>query len=202
MNDAAKGAVLMAGLLTAGFIAGLGAGYKLYRPKPSNVKDQAHDAVPLPGGGLILQEQPTDGKLPEPAGLPKTVTVVRRVEVLVKPDCPPAPVVPNVAPVEPKPVKVILSLVRQQDSTLRVVATAEGGQIVGGLDIPSVAAPIVVSAPVARELHWAVEAERVIPLDKMLSPAWGAVVHYTRGPFIGGIGGNRYEIRASLGVRF
>ena len=202
MTDATKGAVLVGGLLTVGFAVGLGAGYGLYRPRPNAAHDQAHPAVVLPGGGLILQESPTSDALPEPAGLSKTVTVVRRVEVLVKPDCPPVPVVANVAPVEPKPVKVILSLIRHQDSTLRVVATAEGGTVVGGLDIPVASAPIVVNAPIARELRWSVEAERVIPLDKMLSPAWGAVVHYARGPFIGGIGGNRYEIRASLGVRF
>jgi hypothetical protein len=97
---------------------------------------------------------------------------------------------------------VVLSLIRQQDNTLRVVATAEGGTIVGGLDIPSVQQPVVVAAPVSRETHWAAEVERVIPLDRLLAPTWGGSVHYNRGPFTGGVGGNRYEIRVSAGVRF
>ena len=209
ITDATKGAILIASVLSVGFLAGYGCGYKVYHPKPVVSQDVAHGAQQLPGGGLVVQTSPTTDPLPTPQGLPKTVVVVRRVEVQVKPDCPPPPPDPramedgytaNVP--EPKPIKVILSLIRQADSTLRVVATAEGGEVVGGLDIPNLSHPVVVAAPAPRETHWTAMVERIIPVDRLLAPTWGGTVIYNKGPFAGGIGANRYEVRVSAGVRF
>jgi hypothetical protein len=204
MTNATKGMLYTAAVLLLGFGLGIGAGWKLYHPTPSVIADHGHNEQILPGGGVVVQEAPTSEVLPAPTGMPKTVVVVRRVEVLVKPDCPPVaplkvgdPILP-----EPKPMRIIMSLIRQQDSTLRVVATVEGGTIVGALDIPSDSQPIAVVAAPPRVTRWAVQVERIIPVDRMIAPAWGAAVQYARGPFVGSIGANRYEIRVGAGFRF
>jgi hypothetical protein len=206
MTDSMKGLAYTLTVLGMGFAAGVGLGYRLYHAEPVVSKDVAHAEVKLPGGGVIVAEKPTEDPLAVPQGLPQTTVVVRRVEVLVQPDKPLEPAVPIVTghyfPSDPKPVKVILSLIRQQDSTLRVVATAEGGTIIGALDIPNLAQPVVAAAPVSRDMRWSVEAEHTTYFNQGVSPAWGAAIHYARGPFVGGIGGNRHEVRASLGVRF
>lgn len=195
--------------LAGGALIGFGLGYAVYHPTTplATEKPRSEILLPGPGGGRVVEERPAV-KLPPPPGLPKA-DVVRTITVEVKPLV--AGVVVAPTPTDGKavedgyaaePIKVRLDLIREQDGHLRAVATSENGEVVGALDVPVETRPIVVATPSPRMTHWAAEVERVIPLDRLLAPSWGGAIHYEHGPYIGGIGANRYEVRASFGVRF
>lgn len=139
-------------LLLIGAAVGLWVGYELYHQGPAP-SESAQPSVRQRDRSLVLHRQPDPTAAPVHA-LPPGGKVERLVKVTVQPK-PPSAAVPATAqaPVteaECPPVAVDLSLVRMPDETLRVVASADGGDVVGGIDVP-VAAP----APPAKPLVWA-----------------------------------------------
>lgn len=163
MTRAAVGALLSA-------IAGLALGYQLWGGAQSVVETAAPE-VRQPDGSLVLERAPDPAAKPAHQ-VPRGTTLERTVTVTVQPS--PSSTLPLnpgkigsgkvVGPSSPDvsrapdlpcscaPVHVDLSLVRQPNGMRRVVASARGGTILGGVDIP------VESAAPARVLRWAVGA--------------------------------------------
>ncbi len=191
-------------MLTLGIIIGMFIMGYLRRPEsiPAPEPDSAQAGAVLPGGQQLVEVKPPVALLPTIPGLKPGVETVRHIELTVRPD--PITPKPDDLPIQPPDVKVMLDLVRLPDGHLRVVAYAEGGRIIESIDIPVASQPI--TAPTikmkTREYHWAALAERIIPLNSGLAPAWGAQVLYSHGPFIGGVAANRYEGRIAAGIRW
>lgn len=186
--------------LLVGLLSGLGIMGWLRRPKVVK-PDRAHAAVVLPDGKVKVEVAEPVKRLPAVRGLSKDEVVVRRVEVDVAPD--PITIPHSGEVVTPPVVHVFLEMVRQPDGHIRVVASADGGKVVGSIDIPIQSQTVIAaSTEPVKEYRWTVTAERVVPVNTSLAPTWGAQVLYARGPFVGGIGANRYEGRLILGMRF
>lgn len=196
-------------MLTIGIVIGMMIMGYLRRPEPipAPKPDQALPGEVLPNGSTLVEVKPPVAILPPVQGKKEEMAVVRHVEVVVRPDpiIPSLPASPDLSlPVQPKDIKVSLDLVRLPNGHLRVVASAEGGQVINSIDIPVISQPITTPSTqkTAREYRWAVLAERIIPAEAALAPTWGAQVLYTRGPVVLGIAGNRYEGRVSAGFRW
>lgn len=111
------------------------AGYMM-RDSLSAPEDVSYRPEVIQGdGSVVLERVPDLAPSPAPHQLPKGAIEERRVTVTVQPDA-------------AKPVKLDLSLVRV-DGGRRVVASSEGGLIVGGMDVPIVPTEIPV------ERRWA-----------------------------------------------
>lgn len=150
MNDATKGAVV----LGTAFSLGLGAGWMLWRPKPTPPAIY-QPAIQQQDGSTVLEVKP-DAHAKPPHQTPHGGTVEDIVHVTVLPNVEPVSPLPSgsvvSAPSRPPcpPVTVDLSLVRMDDGTRRVVASSPDGQIIGAVHIPVEAAK-----PQPKTLKWA-----------------------------------------------
>jgi hypothetical protein len=157
----------LAASLAIGALGGLALGWQLWRPQ--TVTETPAPEVIQEDGSRVLERAPDPTARPAHQ-LPPGATLERVVRVEVRPDPLPAPVeVPRGTPdssvagvAAPRdtargcscaPVTVELSLVRLEDGTRRVVASATGGTLLGGVDIP------VESAAPAKVLRWSAGAE-------------------------------------------
>lgn len=145
-------AALCGFLLLIGAAVGLWVGYELYHQAPPPAED-ARPAVRQQDGSIVLQRLPDPAAKPAHA-IPAGGKAERLVKVTVQPRRKPMPVAAadSTLQAEPDcpPVDVDLSLVRMPDETLRVVASAEGGAVLGGVDVP-----VVAPGPPAKTLLWA-----------------------------------------------
>jgi hypothetical protein len=160
MNDTQKGLIAWAVILAVGIAAGLGIGWKLWRPKPGPVPTH-QPAIQQADWSQVLEVKPDQHAKP-PHQVPHGAVVEDVVHVTVQPNQPAVPPVsPHPSnsgasvPVEPAkppcpPVRVDLSLLRMEDGTRRVVASSPDGQIVGAVHIPVEAAK-----PQPKVLKWA-----------------------------------------------
>ncbi len=182
-------------------LLGLLAGWFLWHPvsKPETSAPEQ----PLNSGGIIVRREP-EAPIPKPvkrAAKEAGGKLERSVSVTVQPEM--GTVQPHVGsadanqgePCTCNPVTVGLGLVRMPDRTRRVVATAQGGEILSAIDIP------IDPAPYAKSLKWAAGAT-YDPLHR----EFGAFVDRDLGPFRLGLelqqrdGGLAAVVRA--GVRF
>ena len=143
---APRGAVLAA-CLAIGALGGLSLGWTLWGRQAPIVEAPAPE-VRQPDGSLVLERAPDPGAR-APMPLPRGSTLERVATVTVRPDPAPAPApivpdsglnVPRETPAPPPcecaPVHVDLALVRLEDGSRRVIASARGGQVIGGVDVP------------------------------------------------------------------
>lgn len=159
-----------------GALAGLSLGWTLWRPA-GLVVETAAPADTLADGSLVLERRP-DPEVRPRAPLPRGATLERVVRLEVVPDSgvvvPPNPenVSRGTVPAADStrcacaPVALELSLIRLEDGSRRVVATATGGTIVGAVDIPT--GPVI-QPP--RRLAWAVG-----PMHNPQTKRWGGWV--------------------------
>lgn len=136
-----------------GLSAGLGFGWKFWRPK--RVTETQAPAVRQQDGSLVLERKP-DADANPAQQIPAGAKAVRVVQVVVQPKAPllgpsaavPAPTpggaqlaganpVPSTASAPVSAVRVDLTLVRMPDQTQRVIASSPDGTVVGGVDIPT-----------------------------------------------------------------
>lgn len=193
--------ILPVGALVLGLAIGLAGGWKLYRPKAAPVETAA-PAVRQTDQSLILERKP-EAK-PQPMHeLPKGAKLERQVQVTVMPSIPMdgqripgSGNLPEIPDSSTRPVTVDLSLVKMEDGTRRVVASAEGGTIVAGIDIP-VQGPM----PTEKPLRWSGAVLRGYDAYRHQG-VWGASISYARGPFVatGGVIGETAFVGA--GIRF
>lgn len=159
MRDEAKGLIVWAAILAAGIAAGLGIGWKLWRPKPTP-QATYQPAIQQQDGSQVVEVKPDPHTKP-PHQIPHGATVEDVVHVTVQPTQPAVePLHPSSSaasgvadpPAKPPcpPVRVDLSLLRMEDGTRRVVASSPDGQIVGAVHIPVEAAK-----PQPKMLRWA-----------------------------------------------
>lgn len=152
-----------------GTLLGLAVGAWLWRPE-APIPEVAAPEERRPDGSVVLERAP-DAPVRGDHALPAGGTLEREVTIVVRPD--PVPRNPAIVPVpvahdtgsaagvpretpavpacECLPVTVRLSLVRLEDGSRRVIASAEGGRILQGVDVP-----VDPPGPVARPLRWAV----------------------------------------------
>ena len=140
--------VLAAGLI---FGAGIGAGWKIFRPKPVATVEVALPAQRQTDGSLILERAP-DANAKPAQQIPAGAKVERIERIVVRPTAPStsaAATAPTngsgqlgAAPIPGLPSTTVdLTLLRMNDNTERVVASSPDGEIVGGMDVPVAAAP-------------------------------------------------------------
>jgi hypothetical protein len=139
--------VLAAGLI---FVAGIGLGWKIFRPKPVATVEVAMPAARQADGSLILERAP-DAKAVPAQQIPKGAKVERIEKIQVRASSAPAAATaptngygqPGAAPTPalPSTTTVDLTLLRMPDDAQRVVASSPDGTIVGGVDIPVSSAP-------------------------------------------------------------
>jgi hypothetical protein len=132
------------------FGAGLGVGWKIFRPKPVATVEVAMPAARQADGSLILERAP-DATAKPAQQIPKGAKVERIERIQVRASSAPAAAIaptngsglPAAAltPALPSTTTVDLTLLRMPDDTQRVVASSPDGAIVGGVDIPVSAAP-------------------------------------------------------------
>lgn len=164
------------GLVGAGAVAGLALGWQLWRP-PAPVVEPYAPPMRQADSSLVLERKP-DARARPAHVIPDGAVVERVATVTVQPD----PVVthkpsiteiaqfgnsaiPPRTPCACAPVHVDLSLVRLTDGSRRVIASARGGTVIGGVDVP------VESAAPARVLRWSAGAEYDV-----LARRWGGYV--------------------------
>lgn len=202
--------ILPAGALVLGLAIGLGAGWKLYRPKPAPVETAA-PAVRQADKSLVLERKPEAKPQPKHE-LPKGAKLERQIQVTVLPSIPmDARKIPGSGSLavnsgqsvgntdnsgQSRAITVDLSLVRLQDGTQRVIASSEQGTVLTGLDIP-VQGPM----PTAKPLRWSGSVLRGYDAYRRQA-VWGAAITYSRGPFVvtgGAIGQTAF---VGIGVQF
>ena len=199
--------------LVLGTALGLGAGWKLYRPKAGPVETAA-PAIRQPDKSLILERKPEAAPAPKHE-LPKGAKLERQIQVQVLPTIPtdaqriPGSGIPSLSnPVQsasnPRLITVDLSLVKMPDGTQRVIASSPDGAISGGLDIP-VGPPV----PIVKDLHW----EAGVTYNPS-EHTYGGYLHRSLGPFVVGAqvfqerqpiqmgGTTKLEGVISLGIRW
>lgn len=187
-------------LLVVGLVAGVGLGWRLFTPAPAPIETPAAE-IRQGDGSVVLERAPDP--LAKPAHeIPRGGTVERQVSVTVRPTpvrrpdltTPPAgsatvkpgiptprdsageiipPAIPAADTVLCPDVTVDLSLVRMPDRTRRVIASARGGTILGGLDIPVEPEPAT-----ARARPWAAG----VVYDPN-ARSWGGFLDRDIGPF-------------------
>lgn len=205
--------ILPAGALVLGLAIGLGAGWKLYRPKPTPV-ETATPAVRQKDQSLVLERKP-EAK-PEPKHeLPKGAKLERQIQVQVLPNLPSIPTGERVIPGsgslvvnngqsvgntdnsgQSQAITVDLSLVKMPDGTQRVVASSDQGTVIGGIDVP-VQGPM----PTAKPLRWSGSVLRGYDAYRRQA-AWGAAITYSRGPFVVTGGAIGQTMFVGVGVQF
>lgn len=207
--------ILPVGALVLGLAIGLGAGWKLYRPKPAPVETAA-PAVRQADKSLVLQRQPEAKPQPKHE-LPKGAKLERQIQVTVLPSIPTSEAgtlgsgVPSPSNSvqsasnsvqsasnsgQSRAITVDLSLVRLQDGTQRVIASSDQGTVIGGIDVP-VQGPM----PTAKPLRWSGSVLRGYDAYRRQA-VWGAAITYSRGPFVvtgGAIGQTAF---VGIGVQF
>jgi hypothetical protein len=136
------------------FVAGIGTGWTLWRPKPPKVEAYAPEKLQA-DGSMVLERKPQQDARPAHQ-IPRGARVERLVQVKVQPRIATptaAPAIPGSGPAnvlpELPPVTVDLSLVRLPDQTRRVIVSSPNGDVIGGADIP------VEAARPVRSLRWA-----------------------------------------------
>jgi hypothetical protein len=137
----------------AGALAGLALGFQLWGGEQPVVETPA-PAVRQPDQSLVLERRPDPAAKPAHQ-LPKGAVLERVATVIVQPNTSELAKFQNshnritASPAcSCAPVHVDLSLVRLEDGTRRVVASARGGSVIGGVDVP------VESAAPRRVLRW------------------------------------------------
>lgn len=125
-------------LLLAG-VTGALVDRKLFRPAPTVVHETPADEHRPGDGSVVLARDPAgEVTLPAPAPVAGTTTV-RVVEVVAGGGQPVVPAdadCPDAARVTCPDVTVRLDLLRRDDGTYRVQATASPGPVVSGIDVP------------------------------------------------------------------
>lgn len=176
-------------LVLGGVVAGLALGWQLWQP-PAPVVEPYAPPVRQADSSLVLERKP-DARAAPPHAIPEGAVVERVATVTVQPDAVSrADSVRSSAndsqnrnrtPEESQscncaPVHVDLSLVRLTDGSRRVIASARGGTIIGGVDVP------VERAAPARVLRWAAG-----PEYDLLARRWGGFADYDAGalPLLG-----------------
>jgi hypothetical protein len=183
--------------LVTGIVIGLALGWKLYKPTEI-IETAAPEEVLEDLNVIVLQRLPENVAPPIPKTIKQAAKKVggkleRAGGVTVKPE--PTPESPPDC--ECEEVKIDFGLV-DTGTGKRVVATAEGGKIIGGYDIPL--EPYVV----AKESKWEVGA--VVPLENY--EGVGPYVARKVGPFSVGIQAMQpsseegWTAMATLGIRF
>lgn len=158
-------------------VAGLGLGWALWHPRPAVVETPAA-AIRQRDSSLVLQRAP-DGHAKPGMLIPKGGTVERIVHLTVQGGPPQPMAIPaasglptsDSARVTCPPLTVDLALVRMKDRTTRVIAKAENGAVLGGVDIP------VENAAPVRTLLWSVG-----PVYNVAARGWGGAVTRDMGP--------------------
>jgi hypothetical protein len=114
---------------------GLGIGYWLgyARYSPKQVIETNAPEIRQSDGSLVLERNISETKIPKkPPIMPFTGSEwLRHTEVTIKPN---ASLLASNG--EIKPIVVKLDLIRLSDKTYRVIANAEGGEVIGGIDVP------------------------------------------------------------------
>ena len=135
-----------------GAVAGLFAGYGLYRPDQTQPERYAAHVVQA-DKSLILARDP-DAKAKPAHQIPTGATVERIVKVIVKAKPEAAATIPRTSSqwsepdhiadvgkmIDCPPVNLDLSLVRMPDETRRVIVSSQNGDVLDGIDIPVEAA--------------------------------------------------------------
>lgn len=183
--------------LVIGIAIGLALGWKLYRP--TQIIETAQPEQVLEDLNIVVLQRLPENVAPP---IPKTVKqaakkiggkLERAGGITVKPE--PTPESP--AECECEEVKIDFGLVDTGDGK-RVVATAEGGKIIGGYDIP------LEPYTAVKALKWEVGA--VVPVEN--PEGIGAYVSRKVGPFSVGIQAAKpfkeegYTAMATIGIRF
>ena len=132
----------------SGAVAGLFAGYGLYRPDQPQPERYAEQVIQA-DKSVILEKKPQANAKPAQQ-IPKGSKVLRVAKVTIKPeqdhvsdaskkiDCP--------------PVDLDLTLVTKDDQT-SLIASSKNGEIVGGVDIP-----VINTKPEPEPLKWSIAA--------------------------------------------
>ncbi len=183
--------------LIIGILIGLAIGWKLYKPTEI-IETAAPQEVLEDLNVIVLKRLPESVAPPVPTPIKKAAKKIggkleRAGGVTVKPE--PTPTSP--AECECEEVKIDFGLVDTGNGK-RVVATAEGGKIIGGYDIPL--EPYVEN----KESKWEVGA--VVPVEN--PEGVGAYVTRKVGPFSVGLQAAKpfkeenYTAMATIGIRF
>ena len=183
--------------LATGIAIGLGIGWKLY--KPQQIIETAEPEQVLEDlNVVVLQRLPENVAPPVPKEIKKAAKKIngkleRAGGVTVKPE--PTPESPPEC--ECEEVKVDFGLV-DTGTGKRVVATAEGGKIIGGYDIPL--------EPYVKNVETKWEAGLVVPVEN--PEGVGGYVSRKVGPFSVGLqvakpyAEENYTAMATVGIRF
>jgi hypothetical protein len=140
--------VLAAGLI---FAAGIGLGWKIFRPKPVATVEVAMPAARQADGSLILERAP-DANAKPAQQIPKGAKVERIERIVVRPTAPStsaAATAPTSGPGQPAaaipglPPTMTLdeTILRMPDESSRVVVSSPDGTILSGVDMPVSPAP-------------------------------------------------------------
>lgn len=198
--------VIPAATLVLGAALGLGAGWKLYRPKPAPVETAA-PAIRQADKSLVLQRQPEAKPQPKHE-LPKGAKLERQIQVTVLPSIPTDArrTLGSGSPSQPdhigdanekvQPITVDLSLVKMPSGDQRVIASSPDGTIINGLDIP-VQGPM----PTAKPLRWSGSVLRGYDAYRRQA-VWGAAITYSRGPFVVTGGAIGQTVFVGAGIQF
>lgn len=181
----------LGGIVLAIVLAGLAAGWYLYKPKPPKTETYASEKIQL-DRSRILERKPQEDAKPAHQ-VPEGAKVERIVRVSVAPEIDKAGAIDTSH--NCPALDVDLTLVRLPDESRRVIASSSNGKIVGGVDIP------VEAAQVYKELKWAAGIT-ANPLDRTL----GGFIDRDLGPFRLGAEVNQirdgFDVRLKAGVRF
>ncbi len=183
--------------LVIGIGIGLAIGWKLYKPTEI-LETAAPEQVLEDINVIVLERLPENVAPPVPKKLQKAAKKIggkleRAGEVVVKPE--PTPESPPDC--ECEEVKIDFGLV-YTGTGKRVVATAEGGKIIGGYDIP------LEPYTVPKETKW--EVGLVVPVENY--EGTGGYVSLKLGPFSVGVqvakpyADESYTAMATVGLRF
>lgn len=163
--------ILAAAVLIAAVAGGMALGWRMNRPAPGKIDPPAPE-IKQADGSLVL-ERKLDPQAQPKQQLPSGARAERVVSVAVMPRTSgPA----HVGKEAPRPVTVDLTLARLKDGTQRVIASSPDGEVVGGVDVPF-SAPPVVKVP-----KWSASALAGFDLYKK-RPVYGAMVSRASGPF-------------------
>lgn len=140
------------------FLAGMATGYGIYRPKQAKPDNAYKPEVVQQDGSRIVERRPQTDANPT-LHIPKGATVERIVTATLVPD-------------STEPMRIELVTVKMPDESSRVIAKAEGGQIIGAVDVP------VVPRVTAKTLVWSAGA-----IYRMPGQTWGVYLDRDYGPF-------------------
>lgn len=118
-------------ILALGLGLGYWLGYARFSPKP--IQETNAPEIRQSDGSLVLERNISETKIPKKRPImPFTGSEwLRHTEVTIKPN---ASLIASNG--EIKPIVVKLDLIRLSDKTYRVIANAENGEVIGGIDVP------------------------------------------------------------------